>query len=350
MNESVFMNQKFESVQSLRGIAALFVMCQHICFLQRGSFGVDLFFLISGFVIMYSTQKNKEGFLSKRLIRIVPLYYLMTFFTYAILVVKPELFEKTTASPLSLVMSLFAVPFDIDGATQPILRVGWTINYEIFFYLLFFSAMKISFRYRALICSGELALLVILGKILHPKQPALRFWTDSLILEFAIGMMFFYIAAKLYEYCGKLCEKTNIYKISRAIVCVGVSAGIFVYEWMSYSYAKISACPEIIRWGLPSLLVLALFFLAGLMIKFPKPLVLLGNMSFSLYLIHYYPMRFLNRILKDTTCPSGVQIVITLGFVVGTLLLSYLCYLLIEVRFTGYLRRKLPFLSKLERR
>ena len=43
-----FLNQRFESVQSLRGIAALFVLMQHICFIERGSFGVDIFFLMVG--------------------------------------------------------------------------------------------------------------------------------------------------------------------------------------------------------------------------------------------------------------------------------------------------------------
>ena len=79
----------FDSIQALRGLAALFVVFQHVRFLNFGAFGVDIFFCISGFMIMFTTEKSTKYFFRKRLVRILPLYYLMTLGTYLLLLLFP---------------------------------------------------------------------------------------------------------------------------------------------------------------------------------------------------------------------------------------------------------------------
>ena len=88
-----FHSNHFESIQTLRGIAAIFVILEHIRFLNCGAFGVDIFFCISGFMIMFTTVTNTKHFLGKRLIRILPLYYIMTAGTYLLLLLFPAMFE-----------------------------------------------------------------------------------------------------------------------------------------------------------------------------------------------------------------------------------------------------------------
>lgn len=83
------MNQKIESVQMMRGIAALSVVFCHIGMLGRGSFGVDLFFCISGFIMMLVTEKNCNNFLKKRFLRICPLYYLLTIGSFLMALIVP---------------------------------------------------------------------------------------------------------------------------------------------------------------------------------------------------------------------------------------------------------------------
>ena len=80
----------FDSIQALRGLAALFVVFQHVRFLNFGAFGVDIFFCISGFMIMFTTEKSTKYFFRKRLVRILPLYYLMTLGTYLSLLLFPS--------------------------------------------------------------------------------------------------------------------------------------------------------------------------------------------------------------------------------------------------------------------
>ena len=81
----------FDSIQALRGLAALFVVFQHVRFLNFGAFGVDIFFCISGFMIMFTTEKSTKYFFRKRLVRILPLYYLMTLGTYLLLLLFPSM-------------------------------------------------------------------------------------------------------------------------------------------------------------------------------------------------------------------------------------------------------------------
>ena len=140
-----FQDLHFDSIQALRGLAALFVVFQHIRFLNFGAFGVDIFFCISGFMIMFTTEKSTKYFFRKRLIRILPLYYLMTLVTYLSLLLFPSMFQQTRHNLSHLVKSLLFVPFDIGGGIiQPLVRIGWTINCEMLFYLLFFIAFHIS--------------------------------------------------------------------------------------------------------------------------------------------------------------------------------------------------------------
>ncbi len=349
-----FLNQRFESVQSLRGIAALFVLMQHICFIERGSFGVDLFFLISGFIMMYVTQKDTTHFVIKRAIRIIPLYYMMTLVSYAALLLVPGLFEQTTASPVYLLKSLLFIPFSMGGVTQPLLRVGWTVNYEILFYVLFFVSMKLSHKYRAVICSGLLALLVIIGMWVPDGMEPWAFWTDSILLEFAIGMGLFYVfrfgygryekGAQSQAISGTALKETSqrsvVYQRGVAYGLLLVCAGVFAYEWWSYESPYLGALPQVVRWGLPSVLILGMVFWAGLYLRMPRVLVRLGDMSFSIYLLHYYPMRVLNKLIANTQAPGIKEVLLTIVVVAVTLAGAWICYRLIEVKFTQWCRKK----------
>ena len=165
----------FDSIQALRGLAALFVVFQHVRFLNFGAFGVDIFFCISGFMIMFTTEKSTKYFFRKRLVRILPLYYLMTLGTYLSLLLFPSMFQQTRHDFSYLVKSLLFIPFDIgSGAIQPLVRIGWTINCEMLFYLLFFIS---SFFTEILSCwnfSSEFWLTICCG-ICIAGIPFIRF-------------------------------------------------------------------------------------------------------------------------------------------------------------------------------
>jgi exopolysaccharide production protein ExoZ len=168
---------RIDAIQGLRGIAALLVVVDHSILqltagyhrtpagaeLVRqaekiGLFGVEIFFLISGFIMTVTTYRQfsvpgaTTEFLWRRFVRIVPLYWLVT----ALLVVT-LLVQRMPPEGRQVLLSLFFIPYqDAAGLYQPLVRRGWTLNYEMFFYALF--ALALLWRFR----SGISALLLVL--------------------------------------------------------------------------------------------------------------------------------------------------------------------------------------------
>lgn len=332
-----FHSCRFESIQALRGIAALFVILEHIRFLNCGAFGVDIFFCISGFMMMLSTHKHTGHFFGRRLIRILPLYYLMTLGTWVMLLLFPGLFEQTTANPAYLVKSLLFIPFDIDGGIiQPLMRIGWTVNCEMFFYLLFFISLRLSQKYRGLLCSGFLILPVLLNQLLPTAPAPLAFYGNPVMLEFILGILCYYGARLLYTRH----QEQRLPKIS-AVLALLTAVLLFLALIVTKPSINILGIRRLLLWGLPGMLIVLCFFAAGLYIRFPACLVHLGDMSFSIYLIHYYPVMLLDRTVFDFSQPSPAALFGVFLTIPVCLLCSSVSYRLIEKWLTAKLKRLL---------
>ena len=332
-----FHNQHLDSIQALRGITALFIILEHIRCFQCGAFGVDIFFCISGFIMMYSTHTSAEHFLAKRLIRILPLYYSMTLFTFLILLVMPQLFETSTANPVFLLKSLLFIPFDIGGGIlQPLMRIGWTVNCEIFFYLVFFAALKCSRKYRGLIASGLIIGLVVFNQLSGIHFAPLNFYGDAVMLDFVWGMTAYCLARSIYTLSVKGKVPAAVSYASLALAAV-----LFTGLMVTKQTTNILELRRPFVWGLPALFIVLCFYTAGLHIPMRKEFITLGNISFSVYLMHYYPILFLDRKIFDF---STFRPLCLLGTAVGiaiTVTLSLISYYVIEKAFCGWLRKKI---------
>ena len=191
-------------IQYLRGIAALMVVWFHgmdqVPGLSRyfpfpfGASGVDLFFVISGFIMVTTTWKSAPTpleFMRRRVIRIVPLYWLLTLAMVSMALCVPNLFRTLVVTPRTLVESLLFIPhFSISFpfAVWPLLVPGWTLNYEMFFYLVFACALLLPARMRLTVMAGVLGTLVAIGFALGPFDSAIaRVYLNPLLLEFVIG-------------------------------------------------------------------------------------------------------------------------------------------------------------------
>lgn len=330
-----FHDNHYDSIQALRGIAALFVVLEHIRFLNCGAFGVDIFFIISGFMIMFSTHRNSKHFLIKRIVRIVPLYYLVTLGTFLLLLLFPAMFEQTKANPVFLLKSLAFIPFDIGGGVlQPIVRIGWTVNCEVFFYLLFFIAMKISHKYRGVICSILLGVPVLIAQLTTSDFAPLTFYGNPIMLEFVLGILVYYICMGIYHtYCSS--------KLSKGVCYVALIVAVMLLAFLALTkkQSNILGFYRLSSWGLPAMIIVLCFFVAGLFIKVPRPFVVLGNISFSLYLLHYYPVMLFDRKVFDfSTCTPYALLGVFVSIII-CILLGYGCWYLVEYRFTKWLRR-----------
>lgn len=288
--------ERLDAVQGLRAIAAWLVVIAHGAiwaggygsvvlpartYEMLGALGVLMFFTVSGFIMVFISRTSfgrpgaAPAFLRRRLIRIVPLYWLMTLLAAAILVRSGD-----PPSPAHLVQSLLFVPHDAGGPLmRPVLGVGWTLNYEMFFYALFAAALLLR-RGLRLLCAALVGLLA-LGQLLNPvwryRDPSgvLAAWTDPLLLPFLCGVG---LAVLFHARPG--------WRIARpfAFLALGTLA-VLLFQQAAIAEGSYPA-----PWRIAVLLLGALLaapaILARNTTRVPRWLVFSGDASYSLYLIH----------------------------------------------------------------
>jgi peptidoglycan/LPS O-acetylase OafA/YrhL len=203
MGERQGHNERLEGVQFGRGIAACLVVLYHAgrmlalpqyvghewaakSLFAFGNIGVDFFFVLSGFIILYVHERDvgrpeRLGhYLWRRVTRIYPVYWVVTAFIIALAILKKDWALLTLQHVLS---SIFLFPSD----RNPILDVGWTLTHEVLFYLIFAGAI-LSRRLGMLLGLAWLA-SVIAGLVGFTASGFLRFVADPYHLEFGFGML-----------------------------------------------------------------------------------------------------------------------------------------------------------------
>jgi exopolysaccharide production protein ExoZ len=276
-------SDKILAIQALRAYAALGVTLFHITVnlkvhwgLDRlpqftvGAAGVDLFFAISGFVMvhaaapLFARTSGSRIFMRRRLARVVPLYWAATL----LMALAIPVYSMTEVAA-----SLLFVPFvKRSGEMGPIHPLGWTLNYEMLFYVIFAAAMVWPLRRAVPAATAALAALVLAGAVVRPESALLRFWTDPIVLEFAFGM---WIAV---AYRAGLRVPAGA---AAALVVAGCGLALL------YS-PEASPALRALFWGVPMAMVLAGAVLSrradGLATRL---LARLGDASYSLYLLHF---------------------------------------------------------------
>ncbi|MDU9027846.1 acyltransferase family protein [Pseudomonas mediterranea] len=274
------------SIQLLRAIAAWLVVFHHymqlahnfklsdmvsVGLFKYGAIGVDLFFIISGFVIYLSaTEKNQSPkvFAAHRLLRIAPAYWLFTLLTTAILLYTPGIVPLTQYDPLFLIKSLFFIPAQNPSGIGlfPIITVGWTLNFEITFYTIFFLSLYLPKR---LLAPGIFIGVLVVHKTLPELGGSFTFFKNKIIYEFLFGICIAYAFQK-----GKIQKIPTV--VAALMSIIAVSAIIL--------YGPVNHNP--LRSGLPCAAILLaalsqerLFSRIGFLGK-------LGDWSYSTYLCH----------------------------------------------------------------
>ncbi len=221
------------SVQVLRAVAAMSVVAVHFEYVRNAltgrisqplqlyslSAGVDLFFVISGFIMVYSSEQlfcTSRGwltFLTRRLSRIVPLYWLATCAALAIMS-PPQTWDTITKSFLF-------IPYRTDTTYFPAHAGGWTLNFEMFFYCVFSIALFLPRNIAVPAVGLALTSLVVLGQIAPISWAPISFWSDPIILEFVAGMT---IALLHQQYSVRLSTAVRLSLIVLGVALLWVSA------------------------------------------------------------------------------------------------------------------------------
>ena len=182
-------------LQVVRCFAALVVVWHHTeSTPQFGNYGVDLFFVLSGCIMSMLMMRSPtpSEFLRRRLIRIVPMYLLATLALLLGFLIAPSI-RRTglTVSWNEILQSLLFVPYENSrGELFPFLSVGWTLNFEIAFYLCCTAGLILSRKFSTVLAA---ILVVSLFGVAHlfPKSATGRFFSDPIIFEFIAGMLIY---------------------------------------------------------------------------------------------------------------------------------------------------------------
>lgn len=272
------------NLQVLRAFAALNIVLCHAVWMT-GSYGakttvlqlisdwavngVDVFFVISGFVMFYIQNTNPRSpidFFKNRIKRIVPLYWTVTLIFTAAVLLLPVMFRQATFDSMHTLTSLLFVSHAA-GFAHPVLVPGWTLEFEMLFYVLFAVAAYIKPVPPILTASVLLAVTHFL------------FGVHAIILEFILGML----AGYLY--------------VNQRFKSAGyLMLGIGVLGLFSSIFYTIDLSHRVLVWGLPAFfLVLGSCYIRQIGRGF---LVLLGSASYGIYLMHTLTLPIYFKLIK----------------------------------------------------
>lgn len=325
------------AIQVLRGVAASMVMFVHLdTQLARLHYpvlgsgwlaaGVDIFFVISGF-IMWTSVERRSGmsartFLKHRIIRIVPLYWTVTTLVVLIGLLAPQLLRTTVLQPWHVLASYLFLParHPAKNVFWPVVVAGWSLNYEMLFYVVFASAMALVPQGRALrfyVITIILVIILVAAAATSPWIDVMNFYANPVLLEFIAGMLLGMICS------ARLIRPSPLWSV--------ISAIGFCLIWAATRFSG----------GFSMMLLAATMVVAGAVFLPPlkhNALSALGDASYSLYLTHAISLAAVGLLWGRLFRPLGAIpfMLFSVAFAIG---IAFLVYRKFEVPVTAALKR-----------
>ncbi len=333
MTKTAVPKQTLYSLQFLRAIAVLLVVFSHIRHKQDvaaplgyqwldwfsiGEYGVDIFFVISGFIIAYISPEGRRNaldvlnFMMRRIIRIMPLYYTVTLIALAVWLVRPEMVNSSAPEMTVILPSFFLWPTE----GRFLFQTGWTLSYEMYFYFLFGLTLFLgALQYRVL--AAYLALSVLAGVLFQFRQPVLALMTNHHLAEFLAGYVFFKMAS------GQIGRHV---RLGLALIAMGSALII------SHIFMQGSVLSPLYHWGIPAMMLVFGFLLSEGAFKIPPLFLKMGDSSYSIYLTHALVLPVLTKAWYAIFPQTALG---NLGFVVyglvATIVIGFISYRFYEI-------------------
>lgn len=347
---------RLDTIQILRFLAVLAVIVSHSFHelvdliggraplfdekLFPGDFGVDLFFVISGFIMVYVSRDHFGSapaaldYMRRRIVRIVPLYWTMTTVMIAVVLLLPNAVDTATADPRQWIASYLFVPFErsADGMMRPVLGLGWSLNYEMFFYAIFACCMLLP---RRLAIPAAVVLLFathLAGQTALSQVPAIRYLSHPVIFEFAAGMLLGWAFV------------TGL-RIS-PLLCAGLVAAGVALLFSAPRFDEGMEAARHIRYGIPALLIVAAVTLGrgADAYRGSRLAVSAGDASYATYLTHPFVLGVLTLVFRKSELagsvdPAALFTVYLLVAISGSLVTGHLVHWLYDRPLTAFLER-----------
>jgi exopolysaccharide production protein ExoZ len=290
-------------LQILRGIAAVSVLIHHLleesnqlvsisdAFTRFAAVGVDIFFVLSGFLMLYTTASSFSNagawsaFIQRRVVRIVPLYWLCTL-AIVLAHLTGRFYLHQIVTPTSTLRSLLFSEY-----AHPVVYVGWTLNYEMYFYGVFALCLFAINSVRLAIPFIGCIMLLNIAFLSHwfPTDAG-RFFANPIAIEFLMGM-----AVAAFYGTFRFSKYSRILIALVAVVCIYLASALLI----STGTGGLETNIRWLAWGVPAvLLILAVLPMARPTSRIGRWLLFLGDISYSLYLTHAIVMSTFAAILK----------------------------------------------------
>lgn len=336
--------QKINNIQALRGIAVVAVLLFHLFIVEQkyggaqtllseilefGNFGVDLFFVISGFVMVtvtrgkFGSAKQAGLFLYHRASRIYPLYWVYTLMALAVFLIRPEWINSSQGSQADILASFLLLPSDL----LPLVQVGWTLIHEMYFYLVFFLIMLVlPERFFAYGIAAWGVVVTVFYWLALSNSPAYRLVFHPLTIEFLAGCLLALLVQQREHLPLRGWSLVTLAALALIAVIAGHArfhtvTGAIPYDWW-----------RVLIYGVPAFIIVTCMIYAerdG--VVFPPALVQTGNASYSIYLSHLFTVNVVGR-LWALVAVDGIfdnLIGVTAAFVMA-IAVGFVSYWLVE--------------------
>ncbi|MDL2307171.1 acyltransferase [Desulfovibrio sp. OttesenSCG-928-C06] len=346
------MQKRINSLQLLRAVAAVMVVLLHsqyrafhyqgvlglpVSFLNStpevrsfGASGVDIFFVISGVVMAYVTNR-KSGvfshipvFLAKRFARIYPVYWFYLTICIVFLLLRPEWFFNWAFELRGAVYSYFLIPYTPEVKLAPLLHVGWTLWYEVYFYLLVAAGLLLRRNVFLVLLGAYFAACCLSADWLRAFGAFGSLASNPILFEFYAG----FLLGVLYV-SGK--------KIPTGVALLMLASGIALYViWIA----------GVVKFPLG---IAAIFLVGGVLfieknkgMRLPSWVMSLGDSSYTLYLSHMFVIGGVSKLLYL----SGLAGQMSADFfivvlVAASVIAAHVLYLTVEKPMNSFLKRKI---------
>lgn len=277
----------YSGIHALRAFAALLVVLHHAFHranslnltdfqFEFGAWGVDLFFVISGFVMAKGVEgqrgwRDASSFIGRRLARVVPLYWTATLLLAAVYFAVPQMFSSYFIVPLDLLQSLFFLPYeDARGYVRPVVSQGWTLIFEMFFYVLVSLGLLFGRGHAMRLAAGLIGVLISFGYLAGRSGLPVPFLLSGILVEFLLGVAIYQVAV----HAPKMGNLTRI-----VLAIAGVLFSYLLTDLLSLGVERglagglgaMAVVYAAVGWRTPRL---------------PSVLRLLGDASYAIYLFH----------------------------------------------------------------
>ncbi len=290
--------KKLNSIQVLRGVASIAVVLYHMLIIEKkysggdlylpavfkiGQSGVDLFFVISGFIMVTITQRkwgpevDRGEFLLHRFARIYPNYWFYFFVTLSVIIVQPTLVNASQGNQFNFFTSLLLIP----SSTLPLVLVAWSLIYEVYFYLVFSTILKFRKKQVVTFLFVWLIFLITVNFFYrYPLNPVIGLLTSPYSIEFILG-----------AFSALLISNKRVQRFPVWFFLVIIMGLILAMPFLFHRFYA-TDLTEVFRQSIVFGIVFSLLVIASvelekrLDLRLPAFLIKIGDVSYTIYLSH----------------------------------------------------------------